>query len=224
MISRKWVIHLPSTDKPDSCLLFLPGRAQEAVGFTSRYARLGLDSTIIIGVTTHERKWYPMPNGPADQKDALKGIPEAIKAVEEVIYTIMDQYQLPRDKIILAGFSAGGVMALQVGMNNTDPLAGVLCHSGAILEPKTTKPAQNNMPILLTHTYDDSNFEWHERYIPMKTVLDDNSYNLYCYEEPDGEHNLTTDALYISAKFIAMTLLGNKKYKVPSLDLRSVMQ
>lgn len=63
----------------------------------------------------------------------------------------------PAEKIILAGFSQGGAMALQVGLRHQDKLAGIVAMSGYLLEsddhPIPSKKA--DLPIGILHGTDD---------------------------------------------------------------------
>lgn len=59
------------------------------------------------------------------------------------------------DKIVIAGFSQGGAMALHVGLRAEERLAGVLVLSGYLLVPQRfeeeAKPHNREVPILFAH-------------------------------------------------------------------------
>lgn len=59
------------------------------------------------------------------------------------------------DKIVLAGFSQGGAMALHVGLRAEERLAGVLVLSGYLLVPQRfdveAKPQNREVPMLFGH-------------------------------------------------------------------------
>lgn len=63
----------------------------------------------------------------------------------------------PAAKVILAGFSQGGAMALQVGLRHQGKLAGIAAMSGYLLESdKHPVPANEaNLPIGIFHGTDD---------------------------------------------------------------------
>lgn len=57
------------------------------------------------------------------------------------------------EKMILAGFSQGAAMALQVGLRHQDQLSGVLLMSGYLLESAThpVPPCETDLPIGIFH-------------------------------------------------------------------------
>jgi len=63
----------------------------------------------------------------------------------------------PADKIILAGFSQGGAMALHVGLRHQEKLAGIAAMSGYLLESDDHPVPANkgDLPIGIFHGTDD---------------------------------------------------------------------
>lgn len=63
----------------------------------------------------------------------------------------------PAAKIILAGFSQGAAMALQVGLSNQARIAGVLLMSGYLLESAEclVPPCEGTLPIEILHGSED---------------------------------------------------------------------
>jgi phospholipase/carboxylesterase len=67
---------------------------------------------------------------------------------------------VPSERVVLAGFSQGGAIALYAGLRHPEPLAGLLVASSYELLPETlpdeAAPANLRTPILFTHgTLDD---------------------------------------------------------------------
>jgi phospholipase/carboxylesterase len=62
---------------------------------------------------------------------------------------------VPSDRIVLAGFSQGGAMALHMGLRTPEPLAGVLVLSGYLLVPQKLdverSPASQQTPFVFAH-------------------------------------------------------------------------
>jgi len=186
----------------ESCLLCLPGRCNHALELAYAYHKIGLRS-FIIGITPIIRSWYPMPNGVGDQQEAIDGILPAVKVIEEVIKIIETKVGIPRSKIVLAGHSAGAVMAIMVGALSSSPFAGIISHCGAILDPEMLPNCRcSNTPFLLTHSKDDFIFEWHERFMPMFTTLKENKYRVYTVIDKEAGHCITDRQLELSKLFI----------------------
>ena len=169
----------------------LAGRSQPQNMLPSIYWHSGVRDIPIVGIQTHARAWYPAPQGSGDQRMALNGIPHSIRIIEAVVRTIQYNWNIEKNRIVLLGFSAGGVMAIQVAAYSQDPYAGVICQSGAILSPDSLPKC--NCPttqFLLTHSQDDCTFSWDERYTPMKKSLKYCGYNVSTVESPFGGHSL----------------------------------
>lgn len=207
MLDFRWTI-LTSKEKPTSAIICLPGRGGHGAELAHFYSRSDLDETVLIGVTPTERQWYPMPFSPTHQEDAVGGLEIARKVIEAVISRVQNQYGLPRERVALTGFSAGGVMSIYTLLHGDSPLAGVVCHAGAILEPENVPACKfPEVPIVLTHNKDDMDFKWDERYLPMANALDENNWNLYAIEGTYGGHGITADDVMYAA-FVLSERLG----------------
>lgn len=97
------------------------------------------------------RQWFDL--GGAELDD---GPDEARPALEEMIGGLATLRGLALDRVVLAGFSQGGMMALHLGLRHSPALGGVISFSGALLAPErvdaeiTARP-----PVLLIHGRDD---------------------------------------------------------------------
>lgn len=191
--------------EPKYCIIALPGRGGCAETIASFYAEeAGLSNVLIVGITPEGYAWYPIPISSYDQERALAGLPVARKAIESVLTRIEKKYEIAREDTAILGFSAGGVMALEVASKSDKPFAAVICHSGAILEPKDfPECAHPDMPVVLTHGTNDDCFDWYERYVPMKAALKDNGYYLHSLEIDGGVHRLSQYEIEQAGAFLA---------------------
>lgn len=175
----------------DSCVLCIPGRGQHGRIIADYYSSKVTKNTAIVAPTSKDFEWYPLPNGSKDQRRSVQGIQKAAEWLERLLDN--DLQDIPRNRIVLSGFSAGGVMALELASRTENPFAGVICHSGAILDIEGVKECseeKKNMPIWLYHQKDDEVFSWDERYIPMKNTLITKRYNTNSYESTFGNHTI----------------------------------
>jgi predicted esterase len=163
--------------------------------------------TLRVCLEPDSYEWYPAPNGVNDQTSALRGMKYAVKDLNGAIKKIQHMWNLPRKKIALAGYSAGGVMALQMCSRSYHPFAGIASVSGAILDPASLKPAKHDTPILIRHNIDDDCFKWEERYLPMKEALQEKNYNVSLVEGQEGGHGLSRYDAELAGNFLA-PLLG----------------
>jgi phospholipase/carboxylesterase len=104
------------------------------------------------------RAWYDIveftPQGRRDQV----GMAASTAAVRALIER-ENASGVPTDRIVLAGFSQGGAVALQTGLTLAQPLAGILGLSTYLPDvaalPGSRHPANATTPVLLAHgSYD----------------------------------------------------------------------
>lgn len=189
------------------CVLMIAGRSHPANLLPSIYWRNGFQDCLLVGIATKTLAWYPLPKGTTDQISAINGIPHSIDLIERAVDKIERKWKIPKERIVLLGFSAGGVMSIQVAAYSNQPYAGVVCQSGAILNPSILPYcAAANTPILLTHSMDDEVFAWDERYIPMKKALQDRQYPSFFVESRFGGHALNPIDIVMSKIFIRQVL------------------
>lgn len=206
---NKWIIVEPEpiakvfSKKPQSCLLVLPGRGIPGDAMEHFARHVGLWKTLTVVLEPQHFEWYPAPNGPDDQDDAVKGQIESLIELKQYLSKIQKLWEIPNEQTAIVGFSAGAVMALQLCAHSDTSFAGVVSLAGAILNPDTFLEAPNNTPILLQHNEDDDCFKWGERYLPMKQTLHDKGYNVQVHERDWGGHNLTLREARLTQQFLA---------------------
>lgn len=104
------------------------------------------------------RAWYDIKGLAATTQEDEAGIRESEAVVRQYIEREI-QAGIPAERIVLAGFSQGGAIALQTGLRHPLRLAGILALSTylplrATLE-REANAASRDMPILMCHgTYD----------------------------------------------------------------------
>lgn len=101
---------------------------------------------------------------------------------------------IPAEKILIGGFSQGGAMALEVGMNYHHNLAGVISLSAYSLSPEKIKGGDYNskkeIPLLVCHGKGDQvvPFELGNRH---RKIFQKQGFDLSWYEEEVLGHNLS---------------------------------
>ena len=100
------------------------------------------------------RAWYDIESLNIQQREDSDGVR---KSQQEICALIENEKQLGIDsnKIILAGFSQGGAMALYTGLRYPEPLGGILALSAylplANTFPEEVSTANQTIPIMLAH-------------------------------------------------------------------------
>jgi phospholipase/carboxylesterase len=101
---------------------------------------------------------FPHPNVPGGkmwydlQDKSRSGLAESRQMLTEFLRSLPESTGIPLSRTVLLGFSQGGAMTLDVGLNM--PLAGLVSLSGYLHEI-TTKPNQPISPILIVHGKQD---------------------------------------------------------------------
>lgn len=154
-----------------------------------------LPNTIIVGVSPSDFEWYPPPQGATNQKAATEGQKTSLQTAKQLIQDILTKFNVADTQTTLVGYSAGGVMALQLStMFDFDK---VVVHSGAVLEPHCLPICQNKTKFLIIHGLHDEAFEWLERYQPMKQALINQKYQAKFIERFGGHEILPSDLLTV---------------------------
>ena len=102
------------------------------------------------------RAWFDFdPAGGADQA----GMKRSASRIRDLIQNEIDN-GMPAERILLAGFSQGGVMAFHTALYYPKQLAGILALSTFLAEADSLaagkSPANENIPILMCHGQQDA--------------------------------------------------------------------
>ncbi|MEN1727412.1 MAG: alpha/beta fold hydrolase [Pseudomonadota bacterium] len=104
------------------------------------------------------RAWYDILGLTIDRDQDLQGILDSVASVNRLI---ADQINagISADRIVLAGFSQGGAIALRAGLAQPQPLAGVMALSCYLLQAGALDewqvPASANVSIFMGHGTQD---------------------------------------------------------------------
>jgi phospholipase/carboxylesterase len=155
-----------------SCVIWLHGLGDSGAGFAPVVPVLGLNSQHSIrfifphapeqAVTINGgfvmRSWYDIKSMDLHDRADIQGVMASEQAIRQLI---VDQISsgIPADKIVLAGFSQGGVMSLFTGLRFEQKLAGIMalsCYlpSGEAL-PEQLADANIHTPIFQNHGEQD---------------------------------------------------------------------
>ncbi len=103
--------------------------------------------------------WYDVFSQDLRQTEDEAGIRASQQRVEALIQR-EEARGIPASRIVLAGFSQGGAIALHTGLRHTPTLAGVLALSTYLPLPQTlgteASPANAGVPIFMAHGTSDS--------------------------------------------------------------------
>jgi phospholipase/carboxylesterase len=100
------------------------------------------------------RAWYDVREGGGVRQEDEPGVRESHRQIEALILRENGR-GVPAGRIVLAGFSQGGAMALHTGLRHAEQLAGILALSSFLPLAETVaaeaSPANRDVPILMAH-------------------------------------------------------------------------
>lgn len=129
---------------------------------------------------------------------------ESRELILDFLDKALEQYPTPAGKVILCGFSQGGMMALDTGFRTQKPIAGIVSMSGALNEEELP-PFKKDIPVLIVHGTEDD-------VLPVvnaqraRAVLEEHGIDTAYHEFPMG-HHVTEESLRIVRDFMAARLL-----------------
>lgn len=159
-------------NKATSCVIWLHGLGDSGAGFAPVVPELGLPQNHSIrfifphapeqAVTINQgyvmRSWYDIKSMDLHNRADLDGVLASEKLVQALIQEQIDS-GIPADKIVLAGFSQGGVLSLFTGLRYPKTLAGIMALScylpTADKLPEQLSTENRATPILQQHGRQD---------------------------------------------------------------------
>ena len=147
--------------------------------------------------TTFGFTWFD--GWPAERTSIVDSRNLLLRFIDE----ILARYPTPKGKVIVSGFSQGGLMAIDVGFRTMQTIAGIVVMSGAIYE-EDLPPFNPKIPVLMVHgTQDDM--------IPVlvahraKRVLEQHGVKPEYHEFAMG-HFVTPESMSVVGEFIRKCL------------------
>ena len=165
------IIINPSSDAT-SCVIWLHGLGDSGAGFSPVVPVLNLpkdhqirfifphapEQAVTINQGAVMRSWYDIKSMDLHNRADLNGVMASEKRLHALIQEQIDS-GIPADKIVLAGFSQGGVISLFSGLRYPQKLAGILAMSCYLPNPDALptdlSPANQKTPILQHHGEQD---------------------------------------------------------------------
>ena len=133
-----------------------------------------------------------------------KSFRESQQLILELLDKALEQYPTPPGKVIVCGFSQGGMMALDTGFRTEKPIAGIVCMSGALNE-NDLPPFKRDIPVLVVHGTEDDKIGVNDAR-RTRAVLEEHGIDTSYQEFPMG-HHVTDESLRVVRDFMAARLL-----------------
>ena len=167
-----FVEHNPETPA-NACVIWLHGLGDSGHGFAPIVPHIKLaeglavrfvfphapERPVTINGGMRMRAWYDLKSMDFNNRVDTAGVIESAAQVEQLIESEIAK-GIPASRIILAGFSQGGVITLHLSTRTKHKLAGVIALSTYMNEPQhfaaQRGKANQNTPFMVAHgTFDD---------------------------------------------------------------------
>ncbi len=209
-MALRYVLSVPSGQSDDASLplvVVLHGRGADANDLADLAPAIDGGYRFVFPNAPTPFEPYPGMTFGYTWFDGWPPTPESIAESRRLLLEFIDQITArypPRDgKLVIAGFSQGGLMALDAGFRTTRPVGGIVVMSGGLYE--TELPDFRPTPVLLVHgTLDDM--------IPVvaarraRRVLEDHGLQPEYHVFPWG-HLVTAESMAVVADFIGRVLV-----------------
>lgn len=163
---------IESSTTASACIIWLHGLGADGHDFSPVVPMLGLREHGVRWVSPHAprrpvtlngghpmRAWYDVYDLRFSAKEDTQGFAASAQIVDYFIQQQI-QAQIPSHKIILAGFSQGGALALFTGLRYPHPLAGIVALSCYLPFADTVRQTQHSAnaetPIFCAHGQHDT--------------------------------------------------------------------
>jgi phospholipase/carboxylesterase len=110
--------------------------------------------SIPLGVNMKGFAWAPLPEERTEEH-----LQSAHRLMDDFLGEVAEVYGAEAGRILLGGFSQGGMMTFRVGLPSPGKLAGLFCLSGFLDNPDAVKanlPSRRDQPIFVVHGTQDT--------------------------------------------------------------------
>lgn len=156
--------------QPDACVIWLHGLGADGNDFepiVPQLKRIGAVRFVFphapvrpvtINSGMRMRAWYDILELSIDRNADREGIDQSVEQVDALIDAEIER-GFPPGRIVLAGFSQGGAIALRCGLTRSEPLAGIIALSCYLLDgdefDQWLTPVNRTQSVLMAHGEQD---------------------------------------------------------------------
>ena len=163
---------LPATGITKSMVILLHGYGADAADLFSlaQIWQPSFPNTVFVSLNAPEiceanpagRQWFSLFDLPSSEKNGvltywpaaklLSGARMAAFTLDHWIDDLLGEFSLDANKLVLAGFSQGAMLAMHVGLRRAKPIAGIVGYSGRLLAPELLgEELRSKPPVVMTH-------------------------------------------------------------------------
>jgi phospholipase/carboxylesterase len=211
-------VEIETGPQPDAAVIWLHGLGDDGHGWSAVVPALRLPRPLavrflfphapVMPVTINNgftmRAWYDIRDANFNARADLAGVRRSQAHIEALAAREVQRGIAPR-RIVFAGFSQGGAIALYAGLRHPERLAGIVALSTYLVDapnlPTEAAPANRNVPIFMAHGTQDPvvQFAWGEI---SRRALVEQGYAVDWHAYP-MEHSALPEEIAAIGKFLA---------------------
>jgi len=165
-------IEIETRPQPDASVIWLHGLGDDGHGWSQVVGALGLSRDValrfifphapVMPVAINNglpmRAWYDISAADLNSRADLTGVRRS-RAHVDALLAREGERGIASRRMIIAGFSQGGAMALYAGLRQPERLAGIVALSAYLIDAPSLRseaaPANRDVPIFIAHgTFD----------------------------------------------------------------------
>jgi phospholipase/carboxylesterase len=214
-------IEIETGREPDAAVIWMHGLGDDGSGWAEVVPALQLPAKLrvrflfphapVLPVTINQgfrmRAWYDVRAANITERADLEGVRRSQQQVEALIEREASRGISPA-RIVLAGFSQGGAIALFAGLRHPQRLAGIVALSTYLIGPelldREAHPANRDVPIFMAHGTRDPvvQYAWGAG---SRRVLEQAGWRVD-WHEYSMEHSAVIEEIVAAGAFIARVL------------------
>jgi phospholipase/carboxylesterase len=214
-------IEIETAPNPDATVIWMHGLGDDGRGWSEVVPTLALPPQLairflfphapIMPVTINNgmqmRAWYDIRQANLAERADVEGVRRSQVQVSALMAREMERGIAPR-RMLLAGFSQGGAIALYAGLRYSERLAGIVALSTYLVAAERidteASAANRDVPIFMAHGTHDPviAYVWAER---SRDALRATGFDVEWHAYP-MEHSAVLEEIQAAGAFIARTL------------------
>ncbi len=134
----------PALAEASAAMVLIHGRGARASGMLGLATEIGTDDVAYVAPQAQRGTWYPN-SFLADLESNQPHLDSALELIDQLVADIVagevgdgGSDGIPRDRILLLGFSQGGCLATEYAARNAGRYGGVVALSGGLIGPEGT--------------------------------------------------------------------------------------
>jgi phospholipase/carboxylesterase len=214
-------VEIETATNPDAAVIWLHGLGDDGHGWSEVVRSLGLPRSLavrflfphapVMPVTINNGMampaWYDIREANFNARADLAGVRRS-QGYLEALTGREERRGVAARRIVFAGFSQGGAVALYAGLRHPERLAGIVALSTYLVDAPNlvseAAPANRDVPIFMAHGTQDPvvQFAWGER---SRQALVEGGWNVEWHAYP-MPHSAVLEEIVAIGKFIAAVL------------------